>query len=67
MGKAQGKKVDPAAVAARTIEAQLSFGQIKPSEATWLARPGSYQGEGGGYHGPHKPPVSTGEGKETLA
>jgi len=38
MGEAQGKKVDPSAVAAQAIEAQPSFGQIKPSEAAWLAR-----------------------------
>jgi hypothetical protein len=30
MGEAQGKKVDPSAVAAQAIEAQPSFGQIKP-------------------------------------
>ena len=38
MGEAQGKKVDPCAVAAQAIEAQPSFGQIKPSEVAWLAR-----------------------------
>jgi hypothetical protein len=30
MGEAQGKKVDPSAVASQAIEAQPSFGQIKP-------------------------------------
>jgi hypothetical protein len=30
MGEAQGKKVDPSAVAAQAIEAQPPFGQIKP-------------------------------------
>jgi hypothetical protein len=30
----------------KAIEAQPSFGQIKPSVATWLARPASNQGEG---------------------
>ena len=30
MGEAQGKKVDPAAVAVQAIEAQPPFGQIKP-------------------------------------
>ncbi len=30
MGEAQGKKVDPSAVAAQAVEAQPSFGQIKP-------------------------------------
>jgi hypothetical protein len=30
MGEAQGKKVDQSAVAAQAIEAQPSFGQIKP-------------------------------------
>jgi hypothetical protein len=30
MGEAQGKKVSPAAIAAQSIEAQPSFGQIKP-------------------------------------
>jgi hypothetical protein len=30
MGEAQGKKVDPSAVAAQAIEAQPLFGQIKP-------------------------------------
>ncbi len=33
MGEAQGKKVNPSAIAAQAIEAQPSFGQIKPSEA----------------------------------
>jgi hypothetical protein len=37
MGEAQGKEVLTAAVAAQAIEAQPSFGQIKPSEAAWLA------------------------------
>ena len=30
MGEAQGKKVDPSAVAAQAIEAEPCFGQIKP-------------------------------------
>jgi hypothetical protein len=30
MGEAQGKKVEPSAVAAQAIEAQPFFGQIKP-------------------------------------
>jgi hypothetical protein len=30
MGEAQGKKVDPSAVAAQAIEAQPPSGQIKP-------------------------------------
>jgi hypothetical protein len=30
MGEAQGKKVDPSAVAVQAIEAKPSFGQIKP-------------------------------------
>ena len=49
MGKAQGKKVDPSAVAAEAIEAQPSFGQIKPSEATWFARSDSTRRRRGGY------------------
>jgi hypothetical protein len=32
MGEAQGKKVDPSAVAAQAIEAQPPFGQIKAIE-----------------------------------
>ena len=45
MGEAQGKKVDPSAVAAQAIEAPPSFGQIKPSEATWLAPVQQHCGE----------------------
>jgi hypothetical protein len=69
MGEAQGKKVDPSAVAAQAIEAQPPFGQIKPRggkvasraeqdlrEKTWRTPVG-----------PHKTFRSAGEGKETLA
>jgi hypothetical protein len=37
MGVAQGKKVDPSAVAAQAIEAKPSCGQISHREASWLA------------------------------
>ena len=69
MGEAQGKKVDPSAVAAPAIEAQPLFGQIKPRrgevasraeqdlrEKTWRIS-----------MGPHKRLGCAGEGKETLA
>src|SRR5258708_34413001 len=57
MGKAQGKKVDPSAVAAQAIEAQPSFGQIKAIE-----RPGGSRAptgivrrrRGKTSNGPHK-------------
>jgi hypothetical protein len=68
MGEAQGKKVDPSAVAAQAIEAQPSFGQIKPSEATWFARSNSTEKKTWRISNePRKRPGSSGEGKETLA
>jgi hypothetical protein len=68
MGEAQGKKVDPSAVAAQAIEALPSFGQIKPSEAAWLRRSDSTKEKTWriSCH-PHKRPRSSGERKETLA
>src|SRR5439155_3101636 len=36
-GRSPGEESLTAAVAAQAIEAQPSFGQIKPSEATWVA------------------------------
>jgi hypothetical protein len=45
MGEAQGKKVDPPPLRHRAIEAQPSFGQIKPSEAAWLAPVRQHGGE----------------------
>jgi hypothetical protein len=38
MGEAQGKKVDPSAVAAQAIEAQLLFGHIKPRRGEVASR-----------------------------
>lgn len=40
-GGSPGEESRAAAVAAQAIEAQPSFGQIKPGEAVWLARPNS--------------------------
>jgi hypothetical protein len=37
MGEAQGKKVDPSAIAVQAIEAQPAFGQIKPMRGKVLA------------------------------
>ena len=37
MGEAQGKKVDPSAIAVQAIEAQPAFGQIKPMRGQVLA------------------------------
>jgi len=37
MGEAQGKKVDPSAIAVQAIEAQPTFGQIKPMRGKVLA------------------------------
>jgi hypothetical protein len=46
MGEAQGKKVDPSAVAAQAIEAQPSFGQIQPIERPAGSRaPNSIRGD----------------------
>ena len=42
--KAQGKKVDPSAVAAQAIEAQPSFGQIKPWRGRVVRAPNSILG-----------------------
>jgi hypothetical protein len=41
MAKGQGKKVDPSAVAAQAIEAQPSFGQIKPWRGRVVRAPDS--------------------------
>ena len=74
MGEAQGKKVDPSAVAAQAIEAQPSFGQIKPLRGPVArVRPTASLGEdlaehrterttGAGFLGPRgkKPELETG-------
>ena len=44
MAKGQGKKVDPSAVAAQAIEAQPSFGQIKPWRGRVVRTPNSTLG-----------------------
>jgi hypothetical protein len=41
MAKGQGKKVDPSAVASQAIEAQPSFGQIKPWRGRVVRTPNS--------------------------
>jgi hypothetical protein len=68
MGEAQGKKVDPSAVAAKAIEAQPSFGQIKPlrGRVAW-AEQNSLEETWRTSNGPHKSPGSLGEGEETLS
>jgi hypothetical protein len=48
MGEAQGKKVDPSAVAAQAIEAQPAFGQIKPLRGRVVRAPNSTLGRSGG-------------------
>src|SRR6266540_3946744 len=68
-GRSPGEESLTAAVAAQAIEAQPSFGQIKPSEATWVA-PGPTALRKKTWRkssSPHKRPPSSGEGKETLA
>jgi hypothetical protein len=69
MGEAQGKKVDPSAVAAQAIEAQPSFGQIKPRRGhVARVRPTASSGEDvADKKRPSKRVSSSGEGKETLA
>jgi hypothetical protein len=68
MGKAQGKKVDPSAVVAQAIEAQPSFGQIKPSRRHGSRRSDSIEEKTWRISSdPYKRPGSSGEGKETLA
>jgi hypothetical protein len=44
MAKGQGKKVDPSAVASQAIEAQPSFGQIKPWRGRVVRTPNSILG-----------------------
>src|SRR5262249_20244292 len=44
-GRSPGEESLTAAVAAQAIEAQTSFGQIKPSEARWLASVRQHCGE----------------------
>ena len=48
-GRSPGEESLTGAVAAQAIEAQPSFGQIKPSEATWFARSDSTRRRRGGY------------------
>ena len=48
-GRSPGEESLTAAVAAQAIEAQPSFGQIKPSEAAWFARPTALRRRRGGY------------------
>ena len=48
--KAQGKKVDPSAVASQAIEAQPSFGQIKPWRGRVVRTPNSILGRRRGGH-----------------
>ena len=50
MAEAQGKKVDPSAVAAQAIEAQPSFGQIKPWRGRVVRAPNSILGRRRGGH-----------------
>jgi hypothetical protein len=69
MGEAQGKKVDPSAVAAQAIEAQPPFGQIKPrrGEVASRAEQDLREKTWRTSMGPHKTFSDAGEGKETLA
>jgi hypothetical protein len=46
-GRSPGEESLTAAVAAQAIEAEPSFGQIKPSEAAWLARSTALRRSGG--------------------
>jgi hypothetical protein len=48
-GRSPGEESLTAVVAAQAIEAQPSFGQIKPSEAAWLAGPTALRRRRGGY------------------
>ena len=59
MGEAQGKKVDPSAVAAQAIEAQPPFGQIKPGRARCSRAQNSILGR---RHGGHRPVRARGPG-----
>jgi hypothetical protein len=68
MGEAQGKKVDPSAVAAQAIEAQPSFGQIKAIERPAGSRAPNgilRRRRGGTSNGKHKRRQSFGQGEET--
>jgi len=48
-GRSPGEESLTAVVAAQAIEAQPSLGQIKPSEAAWLAGPTALRRRRGGY------------------
>jgi hypothetical protein len=48
-GRSPGEESLTAVIAAQAIEAQPSFGQIKPSEAAWLAGPSALRRRRGGY------------------
>src|SRR5260221_14576411 len=70
MGEAKGKKVDPAAVAAQAIEAQPSFGQIKPLRGRVArVRPTASSGEDVAGHRTERARNAgfSGPGKETPA
>jgi hypothetical protein len=68
MGEAQGKKVDPSAVAAQAIEAQPAFGQIKPLRGRVVRAPNSTLGRSvGGRRHLHKTHGIPDAEKETLA
>jgi hypothetical protein len=53
-GQSPGEESRPAAVAAQAIEAQPSFGQIKPAEAAWSRARQQSKEKGGGDHGRYK-------------
>ena len=66
-GRSPGEESLTAAVAAQAIEAQPSFGQIKPSEAAWRRSGSPEEKTWRILSEPHKRPGSPGEEKENAA
>jgi len=66
-GRSPGEESLTAAVAAQAVEAQPSFGQIKPSEAAWRRSGSPEEKTWRILSEPHKRPGSPGEEKENAA
>jgi len=67
MGEAQGKKVDPSAIAVQAIEAQPTFGQIEPMRGPVLACVEQHLGDVPVSDRPTQEAPIPGEQTETLA
>ena len=66
-GRSPGEESLTGAVAAQAVEAQPSFGQIKPSEGAWRRSGSPEEKTWRILSEPHKRPGSPGEEKENAA